>query len=196
MPIHVQNLTIETPRLILRQPTIDDVDAIQKAKMDTWDQLKQWMSWTAEGQDSVGATRDFILKYQQKTEDGSLVFCGFRRDTGAYVISSGLHLNPVNPDYLEIGYWVVNDQQGHGFASETCNALIRVAFNYFAVPAVTIDHFEGNDRSRNVIQKMGFEFSHVQKDRYIQHSTGQKIDAPYYVLKDISALPPLDYRIV
>jgi RimJ/RimL family protein N-acetyltransferase len=196
MPIHVQNLTIETPRLILRQPAMDDLDAIQKAKLDTWDQLKQWMSWTAEGQDSVDATRDFILKNQQKAEDGSLVFCGFRRDNGAYVISTGLHPDKIDPAYLTLGYWVANDQQGHGFASETTNALIRVAFEYFAVPAVTIDHFEGNDRSRNVIQKMGFEFSHVQKDRYIQHSTGQMADAPYYTLKDISALPPLDYRIV
>jgi RimJ/RimL family protein N-acetyltransferase len=154
------------------------------------------MSWTAEGQDSIDATRDFILKNQQKADDGSLVFCGFRRDNGAYVISSGLHPEKTNPDYIGVGYWVAKDQQGHGFASETTNALIRVAFNYFSAPAVTIDHFEGNDRSRNVIQKMGFEFSHVQKERYLQHSSGKMIDAPYYVLKDISALPPLDYRIV
>lgn len=196
MPIHVQNLTIETPRLILRQPTMDDLDAIHRAKVEVWDQLRQWMSWTSEENGTLDATRDFIRKNQQRADDGSLVFCGFRRDNGAFAISTGLHPDKEHKDCLGIGYWVAKDQQRHGFASETTNALIRVAFNYFAVPAVTIDHFVGNDRSRNIIEKMGFEFSHMQPARYQQFSTGQKVDAPYYTLIDTDSLPPLEYSIV
>ena len=196
MLINVQNLTIETPRLILRQPTMDDLDAIHKAKVEVWDQLREWMSWTSEEYGTLDSTRDFIVKNEQRAEDGSLVFCGFRRDNGAFAISTGLHPEKEHKDCLGIGYWVAKDQQGQGFASEATNALIRVAFNYFSVPAVTIDHFEGNRASKRVIEKMGFQFSHILKAKYLQHSSGQMTDAPYYTLRNTDSLPPLEYSIV
>lgn len=173
-----------------------DLDAIHAAKRGVWDQLRQWMSWTSEEHGTLDSTRDFIRRNEHRAEDGSLVFCGFRRDNGAYVLSSGLHPEKDHEDYLGVGYWAAKDQQGQGFASEATNALIRVAFNYFSAKAVTIDHFEGNHASKRVIEKMGFQFSHVLKGKYLQHSSGQMADAPYYMRTDIVGLPPLEYRIL
>jgi hypothetical protein len=37
-------MPIVTPRLILRPPTLGDLDSIQTAKEETWPDLQRWIS--------------------------------------------------------------------------------------------------------------------------------------------------------
>src|SRR5437660_4532828 len=43
-------MPIVTPRLVLRPPTLDDLDAIQAAKEDAWNDLQLWMAWAFDNQ--------------------------------------------------------------------------------------------------------------------------------------------------
>jgi RimJ/RimL family protein N-acetyltransferase len=37
-------MPIVTPRLVLRPPTLDDLDSIQAAKEEAWPDLQRWMA--------------------------------------------------------------------------------------------------------------------------------------------------------
>src|SRR5277367_4060848 len=59
-------MPIVTPRLILRPPTLGDLDSIQTAKEEAWPDLQRWMSWAFDNQlprqameDSIRRTMDY-----------------------------------------------------------------------------------------------------------------------------------------
>lgn len=194
-PLDIQNITIETPRLILRQPTLDDLDAIHAAKIAAWADLQKWMSWTSDAQKTREATEDFIRKSQKRWDDGSLMFMAFRRDNGAFTISTGL-TRKGDKGAFETGYWAAPDQKGHGFATEATNAVIRVAFNILAIDHVVISHFEGNEPSKHIIQKLGFVYTHTNEKSMMQFSSGQMVDELCYERRDLNGLPPLEYHVL
>ena len=195
-PDEIKNLTIETPRLILRQPTLDDLPAIHAAKESCWDDLRQWMSWTADGQETLAATEAFIRKSQTRWDDGSLMFMGFCRDTGAFVISSGLNHKDGEGIVFETGYWMPRAWRGKGYASETCNAMIRTAFDVMGAARVTIGHFAGNEPSRRVIERAGFAYTRTREKGMMQFSSGAMVDELCYARTGLDGLAPLEYRVI
>lgn len=57
----------------------------------------------------------------------------------------------------EIGYWIGVPFWGKGYIPEAVRALIARCFGEGA-PSVWCAHFEGNDKSRRVIEKCGFRY--------------------------------------
>jgi hypothetical protein len=55
-------MPIVTPRLILRPPTLGDLDSIQTAKEEAWPDLQRWMSWAFDNQRSRHAMEDSIRR--------------------------------------------------------------------------------------------------------------------------------------
>src|SRR5690349_899870 len=55
-------MPIITPRLILRPPTLGDLDSIQTAKERAWPDLQRWMSWAFDNQRSRQAMEDSIRR--------------------------------------------------------------------------------------------------------------------------------------
>lgn len=139
-------LEIETDRLILRHPTIDDAETITRAKQDIWPELQQWMSWSSDGQEKLDATIDFI---QGKIGKNSLI--GFLKDTGEFALMSGLTPQTA-PDEYETGYWAAKNQRGKGYAAEATNAAIRFAFEQLKAKVIHISYFSGNEKSMRIIE--------------------------------------------
>ncbi len=70
--------------------------------------------------------------------------------------------NLVKPDYMpdndiEIGYIFKQSAWGKGYATETCNALLRIAFEEVSLSEVVATYEDGNDASRHVLLKCGYE---------------------------------------
>ena len=66
-------LPIETPRLIIRLPTIEDLPSVHAAKLEQWDSLSLWMPWAMESLKILEATEDFIKGNLKPTyENGDL----------------------------------------------------------------------------------------------------------------------------
>jgi len=55
-------MPIVTPRLILRPPTLDDLDSIQAAKEEAWPDLQRWMTWAFDNQRRGQAMEDSIRR--------------------------------------------------------------------------------------------------------------------------------------
>jgi len=168
-------MPIVTPRLILRAPTLGDLDSIQSAKEEAWPDLQRWMSWAFDSQRSRQAMEDSIRRVMDYQNQPGIALAGFHRMNGDY----------------ETGYWVVPKYAGQGMATEAANAAIRYAFGHLGAKAITIGYFDGNEPSRRIVEKLGFQKLGIAQNAATRCLDGTKLDRHEYILKSPDGLPEL-----
>lgn len=183
------SIHIETDRLILRTPVLDDAEMIQRAKIEAWPDLQQWMSWAVSGSETIEALRENFIA---GTKNNHLI--ALEKDSGRFVLSTGATPMPVEHKQFEVGYWAARDMRGKGYATEASNAVIRYAFGVLAADCVYICHYEGNEPSHNVIKKLGFTKTGVAKAVCTRATDGALLDKHEYIMTDAGVLPALDVR--
>jgi len=181
------SIEIITPRLILRTPTQEDAAMITAAKKEVWHDLQLWMSWAYDGEETLEATQRFIAG---ALSHNSMI--GLCRDSGEFVVCTGMHPRDGYEGQFETGYWVAKDFLRKGYATEACNAAIRYAFNVLNVPTVFICHHEGNVPSQRIIEKLGFTKTGVREKAFKRCTDGSLMDTHDYIMTDPAVLPPLD----
>ena len=87
------------------------------------------------------------------------------RETGEPVGSAGIMFTgghtAMTETEAEIGYWIGVPFWGQGYIPEAVRFLLRRCFESGA-ERVWCSHFEGNDKSRRVIEKCGFQYRCTQ----------------------------------
>ncbi|MBN8520433.1 MAG: GNAT family N-acetyltransferase [Alphaproteobacteria bacterium] len=171
---------IKTARLHIRPRTISDLDKVHSAKMDVKTDLMRWMSWASESQFKYSATEHFIRQQNEPTEtyDGWL---GMSLATDDFVIACGLR--QTYPGVYKTGYWVAKHYLNLGYATEACRAMVMFAFEALNATSVQIDHFEGNEKSKRVIEKVGFQFTHTEPEGLFCHALQKKVSVLHYEIK-------------
>ena len=184
-------MPILTPRLILRPPTLADLDAIQAAKEAAWPDLQLWMAWAFENQWSREAMEQSIRRVMDYQVEEGISLAGFHRISGDFVVRTGLEQTD-EPDIYETGFWASPKYTGQGLATEATNAAIRYAFGHLGAKAITIGHFDGNEPSRRIIEKLGFQKLRVAQRKATRPLDGAKLDRHEYILENLRSLPDLD----
>ena len=62
------------------------------------------------------------------------------------------------PDTWLLGYWIVPDKWGQGFATECASAVLELATDELRARSVWAGTAPSNQASRRVLSKLGFEF--------------------------------------
>ena len=77
--------------------------------------------------------------------------------------SIGLHRNDIaeDEDELELGYWIGKSFWGQGLIPEAAREILRHAFIDLNMNRIWCGHYEGNVKSRRVIEKLGFTYHHT-----------------------------------
>jgi len=184
-------MPIVTPRLILRPPTLDDLDSIQAAKQEAWPELQHWMSWAFDDQRSREAMENSIRRVMDYQNQVGIALAGFHRINGDFVVRTALDLTD-EPDVYETGYWVAPRYAGQGMATEAANAAIRYAFGHLGAKAISIGYFDGNEPSRRIVEKLGFQKLRVAHNAATRCVDGAKLDRHEYILTNSDPLPELD----
>ena len=184
-------LPVITPRLILRQPLPGDGQAVHQAKIETWEGIQKWMPWATEIGTPETTEADIREAYARFIRREDLRMHGFERESGEFVVSTGLHRFDWKTRRFEIGYFVRQSLQGKGYATETANALTRFAFKALGAHAVAISHAEGNEPSRRVIEKLKFEKEGIARNDMILPD-GTVTNCHIYSLTDPEKLPDLE----
>jgi RimJ/RimL family protein N-acetyltransferase len=180
-------LQIKTPRLLLRVPTIEDAEMILEAMQPVWPSLQMWMSWAFDGTNTIKAVKEgFIAK-----AEASNFLIGLCKETGKFVISTGINPREGYSGQYETGYWVAQEFLGKDYATEATNAAIRYGFNALSAESVYICHYEGNGPSERVIQKLNFTKTGVREKAHGRCLDGTLLDVHDYVMRDPSVLPEL-----
>lgn len=182
---------IVTPRLVLRPPTLGDLDSIQAAKEAAWPDLQRWMAWAFDNQRSRQAMENSIRQTMDYQSQAGIALAGFHRIDGDFIVRTAL--DPTDePDVYETGYWVAPKYTGRGMATEAANAAIRYAFGHLGAKAISIGYFDGNEPSRRIVEKLGFQKLGVARQAAMRCLDGMKLDRHEYILTSPDTLPELD----
>jgi RimJ/RimL family protein N-acetyltransferase len=157
---------LETERLTLRKPTLADVKAITALADDRRIALM---------------TRRLPHPY---TQDDAVHFVKTIADTGETVFLIESDFKPVGvagvdwsePDAPELGYWFGVEHWGQGFATEAARAVIDYTFEEFAVDQMMSGARVVNPKSRNVLEKCGFQWSGVELHRFKALGSSTPVD--------------------
>jgi len=165
---------ILTARLLLRAPTISDLDALVKRRND--ERVARYQDWLMpfereEGRQLLtnaaamdGPTRGqwwmtTVVDRHRPTEDPL-------GDLGIYVSDDGRA--------AEIGYTFAVASQGHGYATESVEAMLAHLFDEVGVARVSASLHPDNVASAMVLERTGF--SHEGHSR-LSHWRGEGADA-------------------
>ena len=157
---------LETERLTLRKPTLADVKAIADLANDRRIALM---------------TRRLPHPY---TQDDAVHFVKAIAGTGETVFLIENNHTPVGvagvdwsePDAPELGYWFGVAHWGQGFATEAARAVIDYTFEEFDVDQMTSGARVVNPKSRNVLEKCGFQWSGVELHRFKALGSSTPVD--------------------
>jgi RimJ/RimL family protein N-acetyltransferase len=143
---------LETLRLSLRNFTPDDFDDLYALNTDP-----RVMKYIADGtvatrEEVAGALRRFV-RYPTLYPDLGIWHTS-RRDTGAFVGFFALNYTGKSTD-IEIGYRLLRNAWGLGFATEGATALAHYGFDDLGLNRIIGVTLPGNQASQRVLMKAG-----------------------------------------
>ena len=150
------DLTLRTPRITLRKPSMDDAEAMFAYCQDP----EYFRFLPAEVHDSIDATRTFLKSVTDgiAQENGKLYWAVvpdvLQRPIGM------INLHGVEPDHqcAEIGYAIDRAQWGNGYVSEAVRAVLDCAFQVLGFHRIAAICDIDNISSERVMQKCGMHF--------------------------------------
>ncbi|MCL2056855.1 MAG: GNAT family N-acetyltransferase [Oscillospiraceae bacterium] len=141
---------LETPRLILRAFTPDDLaDLYEYAKNPNVGPHAGWPAHKSLDH-SRAALRDFI----KHRESWAIELAG----SGKVIGSVGLHTDRLweRAGVKMLGYVLSERYWGNGYATEAARSVIRYAFEVEKLQLLTVYHYSYNAPSRKVVKRCGF----------------------------------------
>lgn len=153
-PVDVTDIRIETDRLILRAWQESDLPDLYAYASHP--DVGIHAGWNPHK--SVEESRMILDMFIREKK----VFALELKDTGKVIGSLGLE--EPNPDPVsdgsgrEIGYVLGKEYWGRGLMPEAVRGVIDYCFNVLDYDFLTCGHFVQNDRSRRVIEKIGFSY--------------------------------------
>ncbi|MBE6835960.1 MAG: GNAT family N-acetyltransferase [Ruminococcaceae bacterium] len=146
-------MIFETERLILRPWKETDAEELYKYAKDG--RVGHPAGWPVHT--SVENSREIIKTVLSEPETYAVVL----KETGLPVGSIGLMFHTalaVEDNECELGYWLGVPYWGNGLIPEASRELIRYAFEDLRVKRVWCGYSDGNEKSKRVQEKLGFEY--------------------------------------
>lgn len=143
---------IETPRLLLRKPRMDDAQAV----FDGWAQdqeVTRYLTWCPHT--CLAQTQEFVQgclsAWQQKTRCPYMITL---KETGEVI---GMLDPRVQGHKMEIGYVAARAHWGKGYVPEAARAIVDWAFRQPAIYRVYATTDVENIASQRVLEKVGMQ---------------------------------------
>lgn len=155
---------LETERLVIRPPEVEDIPELYEAVIASLDRLKPWMVWATKDmslEDVEKSTRKAVAQFVTRED---LRYHFHAKDDGRFLVGSGLHRIDWTVPKFEIGYWCRAAETGKGYVTEGVTALTEMAFEQLGAARVEIRCDSANERSVQVAERCGFELEAVLKN--------------------------------
>ena len=135
--------------------------------------VRHWGIWRCMGADARlmatlgGVWTDAVAREKlewncrQWEQHGHGQWLFFMKDSSRFVGRCGIRKMVVNAkEEIELGYSVLPELWGQGFAPEMGGAALQIAFGQFGYPSVVAFTVVNNAASERVMQKLGFSFEY------------------------------------
>jgi ribosomal-protein-serine acetyltransferase len=154
----------ETERLLIRMPLPGDGAVTCESINASLKELQPWMPF-AQKEQSVEETEVVIRQgYLNFLNRSDLRLLVFKKDTGEFVASSGLHRINWDVPKFEIGYWIDSRYSGRGYMTEAVKGITEFAVRELKARRVEIRCDSLNIKSRAIPEKLGFSLDVVLKN--------------------------------
>lgn len=155
-------MTLETGRLILRPWSDSDAeDLYEYAKNQKVGPVAGWPVHT-----SVENSLEIIKSVLAVSETYAVCLKEDNRAIGSIGLMIGEKSNlEIADDEAEIGYWIGVPFWGQGLIAEAVRELMRYAFEDLNMKKVWCGYFNGNEKSKRVQEKCGFQYQFTNKDK-------------------------------
>ena len=183
-------MPILTPRLSIKPRHIGEGPILNKAICGSLEHLKPWLPFAQSAPTLEESEEHCRRAYAQFILRENFTLSIYTRDTQEFVGSTGLHRPNWNVPAFEIGYWICKEHENKGYVNESTNALTRYAFSVLRARRVEIRCDAKNNRSLNVMQRLGFTQEGILKNDSIQQ-TGELRDTLVTARYDLEGLPKL-----
>ena len=154
---------LQTLRLDLREFTRDDFGDL--VRLDSDPRVMKYINGGKPmSKQEVEAALGRVLRYYRTTY-GLGVWRASRRDTGAFVGWYCLKYCPPTCD-VEVGYRLLHNAWGQGFATEGATELIRYGFDDLGLNKIIGVTHPGNRASQRVLMKSGLDDAGYERKYY------------------------------
>ena len=154
---------IETERLILRNWTIDDAESMFKYASDP--DVGPHAGWAPH--ESIEFSRKIVSDFAKCPN----CFAICLKESGEPIGCIELKTPPCDltdkSDESELGYWIGKPYWNKGYMTEAARAVIKYGFETLNLRAIWCGYYDGNDRSKRVQEKLGFEHHHRAEGIYL-----------------------------
>jgi len=136
----------------LRRWRVADVGELHRAINESLPHLRPWMPWAAGDYDHAAAAA-FLARCEDSWNSGEAY--SYAIIAGELAGACGLERR-IEPDGLEIGYWLRPRHTGRGLATLATAALVEQAFALPGIERVQIWHDAANTASSGIPRRLGF----------------------------------------
>ena len=145
-------MTLETSRLLLRPWREEDAEDLYLYASDP--EVGPPAGWPPHT--SVENSREIIRTVLSAPETYAVCL----KADGKPIGSIGLHRNDLaeEDDEYELGYWIGRPFWGQGLIPEAARELLRHAFADLGMARIWCGYYDGNLKSRRVMDKLGFVY--------------------------------------
>jgi ribosomal-protein-alanine N-acetyltransferase len=166
---------LRTTRLVLRPFIVGDLSDMIRFHTDP----KVQTGYDPEGQAwSIEEITDRLKSYIAAMEEHGFSRWKMTLESGEFVGRAGLGWYTAS-ESVELGFGLLPDHWGNGYAQEVSNALIRWGFEHLPIEKVVAFTFPGNNRSRGTLTAIGM---HHVDDRIRSAKDG--VCAYYEITRD------------
>lgn len=146
---------LETPRLYLREQTVEDLDRLYEIYEDA--SIRRFVEpLYADRQEEVAFTEAYIRHMYRFYGYGLWVVC--LRENDRIIGRAGLGNRVIDGrEQLELGYLIAEEYQRQGYAFEACEAICRFAAGRLEAKMIACITGSDNEASAGLLKKLGFE---------------------------------------
>ena len=147
------NIRTDTTRLILKNYCESDLEDFHRLKSNPL----VWRFSTKIQSSSIEETQNCLNAILKNYNEGKHDFMAlFLKDTGEYIGEAGVlaHIMPNNR--VVVGYNLLPEYWGNGYATEITKALVKYLFKDKRVERIEAHVCDGNIESSKVLEKSGF----------------------------------------
>ncbi len=148
--------TLATERLYLKQVSIDDAFLVNRAIVESYDHLKEWMLWCNKIPllEETQYTLEFLHKNFFEGKEISLAI--FSKEDNRFIGMVGAHNFDWSIPSARLGYWCKVSEQGNGFITEAMQSLVNFCFKNLDLKRLSIWCDLENTASANVAERLNF----------------------------------------
>lgn len=173
-------MTLETPRLLLREMTPDDAPALNAIECS--ERVTRYLTFDPRTPAETVAQIERAIKNQSDSPRHFFDLAIVPRGSSRLIGRCGFGM--FRPEHFEAGIWyeLGPEHWGKGYAFEATSALLPFAFDELKLHRVFADIDPRNEASCRVAQKLGFKLEGTMRQNY--WLKGEWCNAAIYAILD------------